>query len=147
MTPTIAYQLRKYLFYLYKWVVNEEEKAKLQNTIWEDGHLNTAVVAQPFEKIAGMAGIEAPEGREFFIVPEDGWGADNPFSGEKLTVTMALYKADDIDHAIELTNNIQAYQGQGHSCGIYSQSDENIMKLAGVHQAMKSGTESMGMTK
>src|SRR3546814_14032755 len=25
---------------------------------------------------------------------------------------------------------IQAYQGQGHSCGIYSRSDENIMKLA-----------------
>jgi sulfoacetaldehyde dehydrogenase len=28
------------------------------------------------------------------------------------------------------TNAIQAYQGQGHSCGIYSQSDANIMKLA-----------------
>ena len=42
---------------------------------------------------------------------------------------MALYKASDIDHAIELlTNNIQSYQGQGHSCGIYSSSDENITK-------------------
>jgi len=39
-------------------------------------------------------------------------------------------RARDIDHAIELTNGIQAYQGQGHSCGIYSTSDENIMKLA-----------------
>ena len=45
---------------------------------------------------------------------------------------MALYKADNIDHAIELTNNIQSYQGQGHSCGIYSNNDENIMKLANV---------------
>ena len=43
-----------------------------------------------------------------------------------------LYKANDIDHAIELTNNIQSYQGQGHSCGIYSSSDENIMKLANI---------------
>ena len=43
---------------------------------------------------------------------------------------MALYRASNIDHAIELTNNIQSYQGQGHSCGIYSNSDENIMKLA-----------------
>ena len=54
----------------------------------------------------------------------------HPFSGEKMTVTMALYRADDIEHAIELTNGIQAYQGQGHSCGIYSTSDDNIMKLA-----------------
>jgi len=63
-------------------------------------------------------------------VPEQGYGKEFPFSGEKLTVVMALYKVDSIDHAIELTNNIQAYQGQGHSCGLYSQSDDNIMKLA-----------------
>ena len=47
-----------------------------------------------------------------------------------MTVTMALYRARDIDEAIALTNAIQSYQGQGHSCGIYSNSDENIMKLA-----------------
>jgi sulfoacetaldehyde dehydrogenase len=112
------------------YLVNAEEKQKLQNTIWHDGHLNTAIVAQPAEKIASMANIELPEGKTFYIVPEIGWGADHPFSGEKLSVVMALYRANDIDHAIELTNNIQAYQGQGHSCGIYSNSDENIMKMA-----------------
>ena len=113
------------------YLVNEEEKAKLQSTLWDDeGHLNTAIVAQPAEKIAEMAGVSIPDGTEFYIVPEDGYGPEHPFSGEKLSVIMALYKADDIDHAIELTNNIQGYQGQGHSCGIYSNSDENIMKLA-----------------
>ena len=113
------------------YLVNEEEKAKLQSTLWDDeGHLNTAIVAQPAEKIAEMAGVSIPEGTEFYMVPEDGYGPEHPFSGEKLSVIMALYKADDIDHAIELTNNIQDYQGQGHSCGIYSNSDENIMKLA-----------------
>lgn len=112
------------------YVVNDEEKQKLQNTIWEDGHLNANIVAQPAEKIAGMAGIDLPEGKKFFIVPETGYGPDYPFSGEKLSVVMALYKAKDIDEAIKLTNNIQSYQGQGHSCGLYSTSDENIMKLA-----------------
>ena len=112
-------------------LVNEEQKQKLKETLWdEEGHLNTAIVAQPAEKIADMAGIEIPEGTGFYIVPETGWGKDFPFSGEKLSVIMALYRADNIEHAIELTNNIQAYQGQGHSCGIYSNSDENIMKLA-----------------
>ena len=115
------------------YLVSEEEKEKLKNTLWdEEGHLNTAIVAQPADKIAEMADISIPEGTEFYIVPETGWGPDHPFSGEKLSVVMALYKADNIDHAIELTNNIQSYQGQGHSCGIYSNSDENIMKLANV---------------
>jgi sulfoacetaldehyde dehydrogenase len=112
------------------YVVSAEEKAKLQAALWEDDHLNAKIVAQPPEVIAEMAGIDLPEGRKFFIVLEEGYGPDYPFSGEKLTVIMTLYKARDIDHAIELTNNIQAYQGQGHSCGIYSNSDANIMKLA-----------------
>ena len=112
-------------------LVSEDQKEKLKKTLWdEEGHLNTAIVAQPAQKIAEMADIEIPEETGFYIVPETGWGKDFPFSGEKLSVIMALYKADNIDHAIELTNNIQAYQGQGHSCGIYSNNDENIMKLA-----------------
>jgi len=112
------------------YIVNAEEKAKLQDVIWVNGAINANAVAQPAEKIAGMAGFGLPEGKRFFIVPEEGAGADYPFSGEKMTVTMALYRARDLDHAIELTNAIQAYQGQGHSCGIYSTSDDNIMKLA-----------------
>ena len=112
------------------YIVNAEEKAKLQDTIWVNGAINANAVAQPAEKIAGMAGFGLPEGKRFFIVPEEGAGPDHPFSGEKMTVTMALYRARDLDHAIELTNAIQAYQGQGHSCGIYSTSDDNIMKLA-----------------
>lgn len=111
-------------------VLDEEQKAKLQQVLWVDGALNAKIVAQPAETIAGMAGFEIPEGTKFFIVPETGAGPDYPFSGEKLTVTMTLYRVKDIDEAIEMTNRIQAYQGQGHSCGIYSTSDANIMKLA-----------------
>jgi sulfoacetaldehyde dehydrogenase len=118
------------------YVVNAEEKLKLQNTIWIDGHLNTAIVAQPAYKIAGMAGIELPEGKLFLIVPETGAGPDHPFSGEKLSVVMALFKVADIDEAIAMTNAIQAYQGQGHSCGIYSYTDDNILQFA--HQTKTS---------
>lgn len=113
------------------YVCSEEEKAKLRTALWDDElHINTAMVAQPVDKIAAIAGITPPADTQFFIVLEDGWGPEHPFSGEKLSVIMALYRARDIDHAIDLTRNIQAYQGQGHSCGIYSTSDDNIMKLA-----------------
>jgi sulfoacetaldehyde dehydrogenase len=112
------------------YLIEGEDKVKLQGVLWEDGHLNAGVVAQHAVNIAGQAGIDLPEGKQFLIVPETGTGPDHPFSGEKLTVTMALYQVNDIDEAIALTNAIQAYQGQGHSCGIYSNNDENIMKLA-----------------
>ncbi len=112
------------------YVLSDEDKAKLQAVLWKDGIINANVVAQPPEKIGGMAGFGVPEGTRFFIVPETSWGPDHPFSGEKMSVTMALYRARDIDHAIEITNGVQGYQGRGHSCGIYSTSDANIMKLA-----------------
>jgi len=111
-------------------VIEGEDKQKLQNVLWQDGVLNAKIVAQHALNITGQAGIDLPEGKQFLIVPETGTGPDYPFSGEKLTVTMALYKIKDIDEAIVLTNKIQAYQGQGHSCGIYSYNDDNIMKLA-----------------
>jgi sulfoacetaldehyde dehydrogenase len=112
------------------YILNDEEKAKYQAVLWVDGHINAKVVAQTPKFIADFAGFTIPEATQFFIIPETGIGPDHPFSGEKMTVAMALYRAKDIDEAITLTNAIQAYQGQGHSCGIYSQSDANIMKLA-----------------
>jgi len=112
-------------------IIEGENKTRLQNAIWEDGeHINAKVVAQSAQFIADYAGFTVPEGTMFFIVPEEGWGPDHKFSGEKMTVTMALYRAKDIDDAIRITNAVQGYQGQGHSCGIYSTSDANIMKLA-----------------
>ena len=112
------------------YIIRGDDKVRLQGVIWEDDHLNPKIVAQHAQTICGKAGIDLPEGKTFLIVPETGAGPDHPFSGEKLTVTMALYKVKDIDEAIDLTNRIQAYQGQGHSCGIYSYNDDNIMKLA-----------------
>lgn len=110
------------------YIVNEEEKARLQAVIWEDGHINSKIVAQPASVIASMAGFDLPEDKSFLIVPETGAGADFPFSGEKMSVTMAYYRVKDLEEAIDLTNRIQAYQGQGHSCGIYSYNDDNILK-------------------
>ena len=112
------------------YLVSPEEKKKLQAAMFVDGHLNTAIVAQTADKIAAMAGIKLPEGKTFIMVPETGYGPEYPFSGEKLSVVLTIYKVKNIDEAIALTNNIQAYQGSGHSCGIYSKNQEHIMKLA-----------------
>ena len=112
------------------YLCNEEEKTALATRCGTTITPEYRDRGTATEKIAQMAGLSIPEETRFFIVPEDGWGREHPFSGEKLSVIMALYRARDIDHAIELTQNIQAYQGQGHSCGIYSNNDANIMKLA-----------------
>ncbi len=102
---------------------------KIANVLWKDGVLNTRAVVKTPQVLCEMAGVEIPEDRLFMVMPEEGVGPDHPYSGEKLSAILALYKVRDIDDAIALTNEIQEYQGKGHSCGIYSNKDENIMKL------------------
>lgn len=111
------------------YLASSEDYKRIASVLWEDGHLNTNCIVQPPQQIGKMAGIDIPADRTFIIMPETGVGPDHPYSGEKLAPIMAFYKVRDIDEAIKLTNEIQEYQGKGHSCGIYSYSDENILKL------------------
>jgi acyl-CoA reductase-like NAD-dependent aldehyde dehydrogenase len=81
--------------------------------------------------IAALAGVELAPDRSFFFVEEDGVGEAHPFSGEKLSVVLALYRyRGEIDSAIGLVNRITSYQGAGHTCGIHSRRDDHVMALA-----------------
>lgn len=112
------------------YLLNEEEKAKLQSTMWIDGVLNRDIIAQPAKKIAEIAGLDIPEDRKFIMVEETGIGPDYPFSGEKLSVVLTLYKYKEFQEAIDKVNEITSYQGKGHSCGIHSTNDEHIIEFA-----------------
>ncbi|WP_432407850.1 aldehyde dehydrogenase family protein [Wukongibacter sp. M2B1] len=112
------------------YLANAKEKDKLQKAIWVDGHLNPKIIAQPAAAIAEIAGIDIPEDRTFMMVEETGVGADHPFSGEKLSVVVALYKYEKFEDAVNKVNEITRYQGMGHSCGIHSFNEDHIMELA-----------------
>src|SRR5690606_41285947 len=42
---------------------------------------------------------------------------------------LAVYRARDFDDACRIVGEIYSYQGAGHSVGIHSASDENILRL------------------
>lgn len=115
------------------YLCSELEAAALQQAMWPDGgHIPTIdVVAKPAAEIAQLAGISIGSDRTFLIIEETGTGPEHPFSGEKLSVVLALYRYDGpVDAAAELVNEITAYQGLGHTCGIHTSSDENVSTLA-----------------
>jgi len=112
------------------YLVDEEEKKRLQTALWIDGHLNPEIIAQSAQEIARIANTDIPEETIFIMVEEEGIGKDYPFSGEKLSVILTVYKYHDFQEAVDKVNEITNYQGRGHSCGIHSFNEENIMKLA-----------------
>jgi sulfoacetaldehyde dehydrogenase len=98
--------------------------------MWVDGHLNGQIIAQSLSKIAEIAGLNIPDDRKFIMVEETGVGKEYPFSGEKLSMVVALFQYDKFGEAIARVNMITNYHGKGHSCGIHSFDEKNIIGLA-----------------
>jgi len=115
-------------------LLNSEEKEKVKKAIWPEwpaNHvINREIVASPIDNIARLANISVPENTKFLLVEENETGSKTPFAGEKMSLVATVYKYDDIDDAIRIINENQAYSGAGHSCGIYTKTQENIDKLS-----------------
>jgi sulfoacetaldehyde dehydrogenase len=115
------------------YLCDEGQKAALQKAMWPDGgHIPALdVIAKPATTVAALAGFDIPTDRSFLIVEEDGVGPDHPFSGEKLSVVLALYRySGDIQEAVDRVNEITGYQGLGHTCGIHTTNDDHVDVLA-----------------
>jgi sulfoacetaldehyde dehydrogenase len=112
------------------YMIKPDEKDKLQKAMWINGQLSKDIVGQSAQKIASIAGIQIPSDRKFLMVEETGVGPEYPFSGEKLSVVVTIYKYKEFEEAIEKVNEITNYQGSGHSCGIHTYNEERIMELS-----------------
>lgn len=114
-------------------LLDKQEKDELQSTMWPDGGgLNRDVVAQSASRILELANIDrfdsAPP--QFLIVEESGIGPSFPFSGEKLSVVLAVFRSRSFGESLATVDSILAYMGQGHSCGIHSNDEAHIAALA-----------------
>lgn len=113
------------------YVASEEEKAKLRAVMWDDGRRLPTTVALAPQTLAEAAGFAIPGDRKFIVVQGDGIGKSYPFSGEKLTTLLAVYKYEgDFENALDMMRAVYEVGGKGHSCGIYSFDDDHIHRLA-----------------
>ena len=112
-------------------LLNGDEKLKLQGTMWNDrGVINRDVIAKRAAEIAKLSGLSGKHlDSKFLMVEEQYIGSSYPFSMEKLSPVLTIYKAKDFDHAVNIAKDILNNQGKGHSCSIHSQNEDNIFKL------------------
>lgn len=114
------------------YLLSPEQKRSLQSVMWVGGALSSHVTAQPPAAIARLAGLTDARAQraEFFMVEEDGFGPQSPFSGEKLSVVLTVYRFSDLDQALERIQGILDFQGAGHSCGIYTADEDRARHVA-----------------
>jgi acetaldehyde dehydrogenase/alcohol dehydrogenase len=99
-----------------------EERSKVNNVLVKDGHINAAIVGQSVAKIAELAGIEVPEGSKVLIGEIDKVGIEEPFSIEKLSPVLAMYRAADFSAATGTAESLILFGGRGHTSVLYTDS-------------------------
>lgn len=110
------------------YILSPKEKEKLGAVIAPDGKLNSAIVGQPAAKIAEMAGIKVRPETKVLIAECSKVGKEEPFSMEKLSPVLALYKAADYEQATKLAKSLVTFGGNGHTSVLYTNpcNDERI---------------------
>jgi acetaldehyde dehydrogenase/alcohol dehydrogenase len=100
--------------------VTPEEKEKLAQTIIVNGRLNSHIVGQPVSKIAQLAGFTIPEQTRVILAEVEEIGFNEPFSQEKLSPILAMYRAKDFNEAVDKAEQLVELGGRGHTAALYT---------------------------
>jgi sulfoacetaldehyde dehydrogenase len=112
-------------------LLDASEKAALQAVLWPGGKLSATLIAQSAADIVRAASLKRPAlaAAKFLMVEEDGFGRAHPFSGEKLSLVLTVYKAKDFADAARIVGKIYDYQGAGHSVSLHSKDAAQALHL------------------
>jgi len=112
-------------------LLDADQKHALQDVMWVEGKLSGNCTAKSAQVIAQLAGLHdvAAQHPAFLMVEESGAGTDYPFSGEKLSPVLTVYRAQDFSDAISLVERIYAYMGAGHSVGLHGADRTQAVQL------------------
>ena len=114
-------------------MLDAADKKRLEDVMFHNGKLTSTLTAQNPAVIAERARLQNPKAKsaKFFMIEEQGYGPSAPFSGEKLSPVLTVWKASDFEAAKQLISNVYAYQGAGHSVGLHTaQSGETMESRA-----------------
>lgn len=87
------------------YLLQGKELKAVQDVILKNGALNAAIVGQPAYKIAELAGFSVPENTKILIGEVTVVDESEPFAHEKLSPTLAMYRAKDFEDAVEKQRN------------------------------------------
>lgn len=111
------------------YICNNDEREKILNAIFEDGHTAKDVVGQSCQKIAKKAGIVIPNDAKVIVVESNGkFGAEDPISKEKMCPVLAAFPYRYFEQALEIAQTNLSFEGKGHTAGLHSNSQANIIK-------------------
>lgn len=119
---------------LHAYVCNAEEANVLKAHMFKPDKkgalsLNPDVIAKSALVIAENAGLSIPPDTAMIIVESRDPPMTDLWADEKMAPVLVVYKAEDMDHAIETLKLLTSRVGPGHSCGIHTFNSAYIERL------------------
>ncbi|MBV8680392.1 MAG: bifunctional acetaldehyde-CoA/alcohol dehydrogenase [Aquitalea sp.] len=105
------------------YLLNRKETAAVGAVILNNGNLNAAIVGQSAVKIAAMAGLSVPADTKVLIGEVSDLTHEEAFAHEKLSPTLAMYRARDFTDACDKAAALVALGGIGHTSALYTDQD------------------------
>ncbi len=135
VVESIYEEVKNEFIYRGAYLVNKSEQKKMVDLPFIDPQRGTAhpsIVGQPAHKIAELAGFKTPEDAKILLVERPSVDWNDPFSREKLSPILSMYKAKNFDEAAEMAYELVSKGGAGHTSVLYtdSRSSERIDKYS-----------------
>nr|HPO26964.1 bifunctional acetaldehyde-CoA/alcohol dehydrogenase [Petrotogaceae bacterium] len=120
------------------YIMNADEKEKLGKILIHNGNINPDIVGQPACKIAGLAGFNVDKSTKVLIACCEKIGDEEPFSHEKLSPVLALYRADSFEDAVQNAVSLVEFGGMGHTSVLYT-NQKNHERISYFGSRLKTG--------
>lgn len=128
------------------YILKGEEIDKVRKIILnERGGLNADMVGQSAYKIAKMAGVEVPENAKVLVGEVESVELEEPFSHEKLSPVLAMYRVKDFDEALTKACRLIELGGMGHTSILYTDQIKSTDRIAKFGAAMKTARTLINM--
>lgn len=122
-----------------------DELDKVRNIILVNGVLNANIVGQAASKIATLAGFTVPENTKILIGEVTSVELEEPFSHEKLSTILAMYKAKNFDDALAKAVRLVELGGFGHTSVLYTDATHSQERIDKFGATMKTGRTIINM--
>lgn len=119
------------------YMLNKKETEAVRKVIHVNGALNAGIVGQSAQRIAELAGITVPSFTKVLVGEVVSVGHDEVFAHEKLSPTLAMYRATDFEDAVAKAEALVALGGIGHTSVLYTDQDLQPARVAIFGERMK----------
>ena len=128
------------------YILKGEEIDKVRKIILnEKGGLNADMVGQSACKIAKMAGVNVPETAKVLVGEVTSVELEEPFSHEKLSPVLAMYKAKSFEEALDKADRLIELGGMGHTSVLYTDQLKNRDRVLTFGERMKTARTLINM--